>query len=59
MRDNFLYPVTEAIPRTEEHQFLSGDSDVAVMWVSGLGATQTTPSTSNQAASAPPPEDWN
>ena len=59
MKDDFLYPVTEAIPRTEEHQFLPGDSDVAVMWVSGLDATQTTLRTTSQAAPAPQPEDWN
>jgi hypothetical protein len=59
MKDNFLYPVTEVIHRTEEPQFPPGDSDIAVMWVSGLAATQTTLSTSTQAAPAPQPEDWN
>jgi hypothetical protein len=59
MKDNFPYRETEVIPRTEGHQFLPGDSDVAAIWVSGLGAIQTTPSTSNQAAPAPQPEDWN
>ena len=59
MKDDFLYPVTEAIPRTEVHQLLPGDSDVAVTWVSGMDATQTTLGTTGQAAPAPQPEDWN
>jgi hypothetical protein len=59
MKDKLLYPVTEIIPLRDEPQFLPSGSDVAVMWVGGLGATQTTPSSSTQAAPAPAPEDWN
>jgi hypothetical protein len=59
LKDDLLYPVLEIMPRRDERQFLPSGSDVAVMWASGLGATQTTPSTSTQAAPAPAPEDWN
>ena len=34
-------------------ELLPSGSDAAVMWASGLGSTQTTPSTSTQAAPAP------
>ena len=37
----------------QEERLLPSGSDAAVMWASGLGSTQTTPSTSTQAAPAP------
>lgn len=56
MKQKFLYPMTEM---TEigycgnEDRFLPSGSNAAVMWVNGLGSTQTTPSTSAQAVPAP------
>src|SRR5206468_7039698 len=47
------YLMTEIICWTDEDRFLPSGSDAAVMWASGLGSTQTTPSTSTQAAPAP------
>jgi hypothetical protein len=37
----------------QEERILPSGSDAAVMWVHGLGSTQTTPSTSAQAVPAP------
>ena len=48
-----VYPMTEIICWNDETRFLPSGSDAAVMWASGLGSTQTTPSTSTQAAPAP------
>jgi hypothetical protein len=55
LKDKLLYsyPMTEMIRWTDENQFFPSGSDAAVMWASGLGSTQTTPSTSTQAAPAP------
>jgi hypothetical protein len=57
LKDKLLYPyaMTEVIRWADpDHaQFLASGSDAVVMWVSGLGSTQTTPGTSTQAAPAP------
>ncbi len=55
MKDKLLYPypMADVIRWTDEDGFLPSGSDAAVMWASGLGSTQTTPSTSTQAAPAP------
>jgi len=53
LKHELLYPMTEIICWKDESRFLPSDSDVAVMWASGLGSSQTTPSTSTQAAPAP------
>ena len=56
MKDKLLkypYPMAEVIRWTDENQCLPSGSDAVVMWASGLGSTQTTPSTSTQAAPAP------
>ena len=47
-----LHPEIEGSGR-EQERFLPSGSDAAVMWANGLGSTQTTPSTSAQAAPAP------
>ena len=48
-----LLPGVRSICWTDEERFLPSGSDAAVMWANGLGSTQTTPSTSTQAAPAP------
>jgi len=55
LKDKLLYqyPMTELIRWRDEDRFLPSGSDAAVMWASGLGSIQTTPSTSTQAAPAP------
>jgi hypothetical protein len=53
LKHKHLYPTTEVIRWTDDERFLPSGSDAAVMWASGLGSTQTTPSTSTQAAPAP------
>jgi hypothetical protein len=53
LKYKLLYPMTEVVCWGEESRFLPSGSDAAVMWASGLGSTQTTPSTSTQAAPAP------
>jgi hypothetical protein len=55
LKHKLIYPMTEIICWTDrdENRLLPSGSDVAVMWASGLGSTQTTPSTSTQAAPAP------
>jgi hypothetical protein len=55
LKDKLLYPypMTELTCWTDEDRFLPSGSDAAVMWASGLGSTQTTPSTSTQAVPAP------
>jgi hypothetical protein len=52
-KDKLLYMVPELICWTDETRILPSGSDAVVMWASGLGLTQTTPSTSTQAAPAP------
>jgi hypothetical protein len=47
-----LYLVSESTYLQDE-RLLPGGSDAAVMWVNGLGSTQTTPGTSAQAVPAP------
>jgi hypothetical protein len=51
----YPYPMTEMIrwTDTDADRLLPSGSDAPVMWASGLGSTQTTPSTSTQAAPAP------
>ena len=53
MKYQVLYPMTEIVCWNDESRLSPSGSDVAVMWASGLGSTQTTPSTSTQAAPAP------
>jgi len=55
LKHKLIYPMTEIICWTDsgENRLLPSGSDAAVMWASGLGSTQTTPSTSTQAAPAP------
>jgi hypothetical protein len=45
-----LRPVSEWL---QEERLLPSGSDAAVMWVNGLGSTQTTPGSSAQAVPAP------
>jgi hypothetical protein len=52
-KDKLLYLVPELICWTDETRILPSGSDAVAMWASGLGSTQTTPSTSTQAAPAP------
>jgi hypothetical protein len=52
-----LYPMPEIGCCTDETRLLPSGSDAVVMWASGLGSSQTTPSTSTQAAPAPRVDD--
>ena len=53
MNEELLSAMAEIFGWTDENRFSPSSRDAAVMWASGLGSTQTTPSTSTQAAPAP------
>jgi len=53
LNEELLYAMADIVGWTDENRFLPSSRDAAVMWASGLGSTQTTPSTSTQAAPAP------
>jgi hypothetical protein len=48
-----LYPMPEINCQRDETRLSPSGSNAVVMWASGLGSSQTTPSTSTQAAPAP------
>jgi hypothetical protein len=55
LKHKHLYPNprTEIICWKDEKRFFPSGNNAAVMWASSLGSSQTTPSTSAQAAPAP------